>query len=77
MINVLEIIGNKYKGTISPGIHNNLAKFNIIENAQKAKQEIDDSECYITGNIENKNSKYVFTYVMKQKSLLNWIKLND
>ena len=71
MINVLEIIGDKYKGTISPGIHNNWAKFNIIKNAQKAKQEIDDSGCYITGDIENRNSKYGFTYVMKQKSLLN------
>jgi len=67
MINVLEIIGDKYEGTISPGIHNNWANFNTNENAQRAKQEINDSGCYITGNIENRNSKYGFTYVMKQK----------
>ena len=68
MINVIEVIG-KYEGKISIGIHNNWAIFITSENAQKAKQEIDNSEVYITGNIESKSNQYCFSYVLKQKSL--------
>jgi len=56
-------------GTISIGIHNNTAKFEMKENAQKAKQIFDSSGCYNTGNVENKNNQYSFSYVLKRKSL--------
>jgi len=68
MINVLKTIKDN-QGTISTGIHNNWAKFDRSENAYGAKQKIDNSKCYITGNIENKNNRYSFEYVLKQKSL--------
>jgi len=68
MINTPKVIRDN-RGTISIGIHNNLANFNTKENSQNAKQKLDNSGCYTTGNVESKNNQYSFSYSLKQKSL--------